>query len=281
MINELIKYMPEFLANEIKSVSTQYEINEIRMRSANKPIYICKNNILYSRNTVSQNQINNIVLSLADFCFYEKKEYIKRGYFTLDNGVRIGLCGNCITKNGKIINYTDYTSINIRIPSMNKFDIKNIIEFLTVNNKIANILIIGPPGCGKTTFLKDLIYYYSKFIHFDYENICVADKRSELWQLAACNLDYISGCGHKSGIECAVKSMCSSVIFLDELENIKTAQFCKRCGLRIVATVHGTDNQNIFANENIFDRYVVLDNKNKIRRIKSIVDSKQKILYCQ
>ena len=281
MIHELIKYMPEFLREEILQISKEYEINEIRIRSGISVVYICKNNILTSKNALSQSQIKNIVLSLTDFCYYGKKEYIKMGYFTLENGIRIGLCGSCISKNGRIKNYTDYTSINIRIPSMGRFDIKNIIEFMTVNGRLGNVLVVGAPGCGKTTFLKDLIVYYSKFIHFDYENICIADKRNEMWQLSGCNVDIISGCGHKAGIECAIKSMCSNIIFLDELKRLKTAQFCKKSGVRIVATMHGVEICKESRNLGVFDRFVLLGYKNKRRGILSITDESEKLLYCQ
>ena len=46
---------------------------------------------------------------------YAYEEEIKRGFFTLPGGHRVGVCGQVQTEQGKILTMSHITSLNIRI----------------------------------------------------------------------------------------------------------------------------------------------------------------------
>lgn len=100
-------------------------------------------------------------------------------------------------------------------------------------------LIVSPPGCGKTTLLRDLIRQVSDGssqkagkCSFAGVNVGVADERSEL---GACyqgvpqndlgmRTDVLDGCPKSEGMLMLIRSMAPAVVAVDEIggkEDIK------------------------------------------------------------
>ena len=57
-----------------------------------------------------------LLLLLCKKSVYAYIDKICRGFITADGGVRVGLCGECVLENGKIINVKNISSLNIRVP---------------------------------------------------------------------------------------------------------------------------------------------------------------------
>lgn len=74
-------------------------------------------------------------------------------------GTEFGISGSCVIEKGKVININYIYSLNFRIAKEIIGCSKKIISYI-INNEnynIYNTLIVSPPGCGKTTLLRDLI----------------------------------------------------------------------------------------------------------------------------
>ena len=81
------------------------------------------------------------------------------GYITIQGGHRVGISGNVVLEEGKVKNISHIYSLNFRlarqIENASYEVLKHVIDL--DNNSVYNTLIVGSPGTGKTTILKDLI----------------------------------------------------------------------------------------------------------------------------
>lgn len=82
-----------------------------------------------------------------------------RGYITIKGGHRVGITGEVVIENGRVKNLSYIYSLNFRIAKQIPNASKNILEYVLDlrNNSIYNTLLVGAPGTGKTTILKDLV----------------------------------------------------------------------------------------------------------------------------
>ena len=104
-----------------------------------------------------------------------------------------------------------------------------------------SILIIGAPGWGKTTLLRDLAR-----IKAEKDTVCVADERCELFPDGIARgkrMDVISGCPKSVAVEQLLRTMGPAYIAVDEItarEDCEALLRASNCGVNLIATAHGT-----------------------------------------
>lgn len=292
------EYLSDKLYNLIIKNFSFDDITEIRFR-LNMNIIICVKNKKYFLKDngeyviASQNIINDFVRRISENSLYAFNDSIINGYITLPNGVRVGLCGTVVMDKDRIVTIKDFQSVNIRIPHFVKNCSLPTYELL-FGGGINNTLIISPPGAGKTTFLKDIIYQLED--HGMNKNILVVDERCEL-SVNATTLnigqfcDVYKNCSKSFAFKNGIRSMTPDIIVTDELnldcdlQNLKEAS---NCGVKIIATIHAESIDqlrqkkgfNDILENKYFARFVVLSNDNGPGTIKYIFDEKQNCLFC-
>ena len=163
-IKQVLEYFPESIKLELNKLLLEHEelydqIEELRIR-INKPIIIKvdQNNIIL-KYIVSEKEILEIFEKICENSVYSYRKQICEGFITIKGGHRIGLTGNVVMEEQKIVNINYISSLNFRI-ARQKIDCSKKLLRYVINiekNNIYNTLIISPPGCGKTTILRDLI----------------------------------------------------------------------------------------------------------------------------
>ncbi|MBR5479870.1 MAG: stage III sporulation protein AB [Clostridia bacterium] len=210
---------------------------------------------------------------------HSSSEQIKSGYLTVRGGHRIGLCGSGVYKNGEVSFIKNISSVAIRIAKEFIGVSDGIYEQLTVNKGFESTIIISPPGCGKTTMLRDLIRNLSngKYAY----RVSVADERNEIagkhrgvpqFDLGQ-HTDVMEGMSKSYATMVMLRAMTPEILAVDEItvkEDIAAIESAANCGVALLATAHGAGVNSLFdrmlykqlQNLGIFKRAVVLGIKN-------------------
>ena len=194
---------------------------------------------------ISKRDIDEAVDVLTASSLYTYKDEIKNGYITAPGGHRVGVCGT-VTPDGEFMR--DISCLNYRFAREIYGAADRAVEAVFNDGNIKSTLIVSRPGCGKTTFLRDLIRQISN----KGVNISVVDERGELgavrdgvpgFDLGSCS-DILDMCRKAHGMNMALRSMSPAVIAVDEFNPFEDAELLERAtssGVAVFASVHSGD----------------------------------------
>lgn len=303
MLDEILNIMPLKLKEEITRISDIQKITEIRLRNQKNVILQLNNIELKLEYKINLKDILEILLKISKNSIYAIQNDINNGFVVIKGGHRIGICGEVVIESGKIKNIKNINSLNIRVAKQIIGASDNVLKYMIENETIKNTLIISPPGCGKTTILRDAIRQLSNGVakyNFKGKNVGLVDERGEIACVSngIANLDVgertdvISNCPKHLGIEMIVRSMGVSIIATDEIGNnldIEAIRYAALSGVKMIFTMHGATIYDILRkneikklfDENIFELAIFLSNKKgpgKIDRICYIDEIKKEVI---
>lgn len=284
----LKQYIHEFLVKrEPIPNDTNNHIEEIRLRN-NKPLALkFEQGTLITDYNVSQQDVLQSFEKICESSVYSYRKQICDGYITIKGGNRVGIVGSAVVDNGQVININYISSLNFRIASQRIGCSNRIIEDIidNKNNDIYNTLIVSPPGCGKTTLLRDIVRNISngiKVIGFAGKTVGVVDERGEIASMyrgvpqndVGIRTDVIDNMPKPEAMRILVRSMAPDVIACDEIgsiEDIKAIDYAMCSGVKGIFTAHGKNLDEInknpelskLLNKKIFERIILLNSKKK------------------
>ncbi len=250
-LNSLLIHLPERVSKAIIALNKP-QITEIRLRVSCPVSVTCsEGNVIFDEKgrettaekgiTLSKSEIEETVNSLCRYSRYSYEEYIKEGFIPLEDGGRAGICGNVFSKGGKAFSFSSITSVNIRLNSFHPEIAKDTAKLM--EEAPLGILVYSPPGHGKTTFLKSLIYLLSMGIYTPPYRVGVADERFELGEglIRKGLCDIISGATKEASIEMLTRTMSPEIIVCDEINKSEKDAIINGCntGTSFVCSVHG------------------------------------------
>lgn len=227
----LLSILPRRLKPDVDKLGRD-AMQELRLRLNAPAQLVFQNESCWLSGRITREELNEVINSASRYSPWATTG-VSQGYVTAPGGHRIGLCGEVVYKNGRVEGIRDITSLCIRVAR----DFPGIAS--RADSLYGSILIIGPPGWGKTTLLRDFIRRISKK-----ETIAVVDERGELFpngfDRGECT-DVLTGCPKAEGINMVLRTMGPRCIAVDEITEDADARaiiHAANCGVRLLATAH-------------------------------------------
>ena len=288
-MNYILKYFPsrirEVLETEIGENDETLE--EIRVR-VQKPIVLKFNKMeKIVRYFVTSEEILNILQLVCENSIYSYQNQIAEGFVTVSGGHRVGVSGSCVIENGKVININYINSLNFRIARQVLGCSEDVLEHILnlEENTVSNTLIVSPPGCGKTTILRDITKQISsgiKRLKFKGINVGIVDERGEIASLykgvpqneIGTKSDVLENVSKSTGMKMLIRSMAPQVIIADEIgskEDVEIINYAMCCGCKGIFTAHGSNFDDLYLNPvlkqlingHVFEVIIFLSSKEK------------------
>ena len=266
---QMLGFLPNRIREALRRLNAR-KVYEIRLR-AGKPVRInYEGEYRYlgeygvtdkssSALTVSLAEIGDVVFSAGKFSVYSVEEQLRQGFLTADCGERIGLAGQYVSEKGKPLAMRDFTSLCIRVPHEIEGCGDEIYDEC-LQGGLRSVLVMSPPGIGKTTILRDLSRRLSRETE---KNILVCDERGEISAGDTGDTsDVLLFADKATAFEAGIRAMRPDVMITDELSDADCAAVRRAIdgGVKVIASAHFGGMEELrppFVG--LFERYALLD----------------------
>lgn len=233
MLYDIFYYFSSKISLKLKEKIANENIDkleEIRIRSNQNIILKFNDKEEFINYIVTPNDILETLQNICENSIYSYQKEICQGYITVKGGHRVGITGNCVIEDGKIININYISSLNFRIAKQIIGCSNEVLKYIIneENNSIFNTLIVSLPGAGKTTLLRDIVRNISNGVG---ENngltVGVVDERCEISAMykgvfqndLGTRTDVLTNVSKGIGMRMLIRSMAPQVLVADEIGN--------------------------------------------------------------
>lgn len=187
-------------------------------------------------------RMQELLAALSAQALYSCETQMAQGYIPLPGGHRAGVCGVMVRQQDGTWCMVDVSSVCIRVSHDIPHASRAIRPYLVDDVHVPQrVLLLGAPGCGKTTVLRDAaIYLAQSGLH-----VAVADEREELFARRMYDtpkrLDVLGGVEKAMAMPMLIRSMAPQVVVTDEIgkhEDVPALLDAVRCGVGLIASAH-------------------------------------------
>ena len=239
--------LPERIRRAAASLpkETRGAAEEVRLRCGSEPSLLLPEGevTLHECGAVHSEDLSEVLERTTGCSLHAHADELRRGFLIARGGVRVGVCGTAVVSDGRVSALRALSSLCIRVPRQIRSAGEEALPALTG----ASVLILSPPGGGKTTFLRELVRYTAG----SGLRVSLADERGEVaavWEGAAQfdvgrSTDVLTGAPKAEAAMLLLRAMNPQVIALDEItarEDIEAVAGVAACGVGVYATAHAS-----------------------------------------
>ena len=229
---------------------------EIRLRAGRRPVVLLpEGEKELGSAEMTRKDLDGVLEIATQASAYSARGSISAGYITVRGGYRIGVCGTAVVQDGGVRGIRSVSSLAIRIAREFQGIAGGVMEHVMQGGSFRSALIVSPPGCGKTTLLRDMIRLLSDgggAVRSEGYRVSLADERGEvaaLWEGSpqmdvGCRTDILDACPKAEAVMMLLRSMNPQIIALDEITapaDVTAVETASNCGVRLLATAHADD----------------------------------------
>lgn len=259
--NAFLSILPPRLRMEVERLGKD-TLEELHLR-LNQPVELILGGFSHLLKTKANAEDIQYVVNTASRYSPWAAATASQGYITAPGGHRIGLCGDCVVQAGLVTGIRQASSLCIRVARS--------FEGIGQNApRHGSVLILGPPGVGKTTLLRDMIRLRSNAGMAT----AVVDERGELFPAGDVfepgpRTDVLTGCSKAQGVQMALRTMGPKCIAVDEItasEDCQALMSAGWCGVELLATAHAANCEDLrkrpvyrpLAQSGLFEHAIIL-----------------------
>ena len=237
---ELLRILPQTIRAQVDRLGRD-SMKELRLRLGAAAELVCSDGSHWLTGKVSMMELEHCVQAASSYSPWAAQS-VAKGYLTIPGGHRMGICGQAVLREGAVTGIRNVRSICIRVAR----DYPGISE--QIGNVTGSALIIGAPGWGKTTLLRDLARRIGQE-----SQIAVVDEREELYPLdfpLGKRMDVLSGVPKPQGIDMVLRSMGPEWIAMDEITAQGDCMVLLQaygCGVKLLATAHAGSRRDLYS----------------------------------
>lgn len=253
-LSAVLDYLPQAVRQSLQKLpqARQQAIREVRLR-CERPVAVSENGreqflapdgTLTLRSsealTAGREELARSFQAVVSYSVYSHEQDVAEGFVTIRGGCRVGICGTAVRLGEHVQNVRNIAGLNFRIAG----EFSGIAQGVFAQTMGQSVLVTGPVGSGKTTFLRDLAR-----LSGNREPTAVVDERGELAAVVrgapqfdvGLLTDVLDGYPRAAGILTALRVLTPACIVCDEISTPADADAILQangCGVRFLAAAH-------------------------------------------
>lgn len=233
---------------------------------------------------VTQEHLRTVLEVASGASVHTVMEQLKNGFVPIAGGHRLGLCGTAVVREGALSNLRAVSSLSLRVARELTGISAAVLPRAMGEDGLENLLILSPPGGGKTTLLRDVIRAVSAGEAAEPLRVGVVDERGELAAMVngspsldvGPHTDVMDGCPKALGLTALIRGMNPQVLAVDEItapQDVEAILQAAGCGVKLLATAHAGGIEDLkrrplyrtLLEERLFSRFIVIGGRGTAR----------------
>ena len=154
---QAISCLPPPRAAQLAALDRQGEVEELRLRAGQPPAAkTAEGEQPLDLRPVTAQELRETLSRAARYSVHSYAESLKNGFVTLGGGHRLGVCGTVAEENGQVVGVRGLASLNLRIARQFTGLAAQIVPWIG-DGAPQSVLLLSPPGLGKTTLLREWV----------------------------------------------------------------------------------------------------------------------------
>jgi len=247
---------------------------------------------------VTTEDLEHCLEHLTGHSRYAWEEELAQGFLTIPGGHRVGIAGSWSAPGPDLRAVRHVAGLNYRIARAVTGPAALLAPRLSAGDRPLATLLVGAPGCGKTTLLRDLVRAASDGLYgWRGHQVSLVDERSEI---AACHAglpahdvgartDVLDGMPKTLGMRMALRALGPEVLATDEIggeDDALAVLDCAYAGVTVLATAHAASLDELrrrpsialLMREGVFRRQVLLGSQPRPGSLVRVEDEAGRLL---